>query len=74
MDDNHEDQETVVSRKTPPESDPTKMDRNTPADTPAPSVTENVPEKRPKSDDSGVESINEEVPPVGGKLVSGIGR
>jgi len=61
-----EKQPTVISRKTPPESDPTKIDRNLPAGSPASLGTESVRDGRPSTDDSVVEAMDEEAPPLAG--------
>jgi hypothetical protein len=50
-----ETQPTVISRETPPESDPTKIDRN----------SESVRDGRPTTDDSVLEAMDEEFPPLG---------
>ena len=56
-----------VSRKTPPESDPTKIDRNAPAGSPNSLGAESVRDGRPSTDDSVEEAIDEEgVPPLVG--------
>ena len=56
----------IVSKKTPPESDPTKIDRNAPAATPNSLGAESVRDGRPSSDDSVVEAIDEETPRLAG--------
>ena len=56
----------VVSKKTPPESDPTKIDRNAPAGIPSSLGAESVRDGRPSTDDSVVEAIDEETPPLAG--------
>ena len=66
MDRTEEKQSTVISRKTPPESDPTKIDRNAPAGTPSSLGAESVRDGRPSTDDSGVEAMDEEAPPLAG--------
>jgi hypothetical protein len=49
----------------PPESDPTKIDRNAPAGSPNSLGAESVRDGRPSTDDSVVEAIDEEgVPPL----------
>ena len=55
MDITQETQPTVISRETPPESDPTKIDRN----------SESVRDGRPTTDDSVLEAMDEEFPPLG---------
>jgi hypothetical protein len=55
-----------TKRDTPPESDPTKIDRNAPAGTPASLGEESVRGGRPSTDDSVVEAIDEETPPLSG--------
>lgn len=54
----------VVKRDNPTESDPTKIDRNAPAGTPNSLGAESVRDGRPNTDDSVVEAIDEEYPPV----------
>jgi hypothetical protein len=49
-----------------PESDPTKIDRNAPAGTPASLGAESVRDGRPSTDDSVVEAMDEEAPPLAG--------
>jgi hypothetical protein len=61
-----EKQPTVINRKTPPESDPTKIDRNAAAGTPASLGAESVRDGRPSTDDSVVEAMDEEAPPLAG--------
>jgi hypothetical protein len=56
-----ENRPAVISRKTPPESDPTKIDRNLPAGTPASLGTESV-----RGSDRVVEGLDEEGPPLAG--------
>jgi hypothetical protein len=55
-----------TNRGTPPESDPTKIDRNAPAGTPVSLGEESVRDGRPSTDDSVVEAIDEETPPLSG--------
>jgi hypothetical protein len=55
----------VIGRNKPAESDPTKIDRNAPAGSPASLGAESVRDGRPSTDDSVVEAIDEETPPVG---------
>jgi len=57
---------TVISPKTPPESDPTTIDRNAPAGTPSSLGAESVRDGRPSTDDSVVEAMDEEAPPLVG--------
>jgi hypothetical protein len=55
----------IVGRRTPPESDPTKIDRNAPAGSPNSLGAESIRDGRPSTDDSVVEAIDEEgVPPL----------
>jgi hypothetical protein len=49
---------------TPPESDPTKMDRNAPAGTKSSLGAQSVRDGRPSTDDSVVEAMDEETPPL----------
>jgi len=63
---NQEKLANIVSKKTPPESDPTKIDRNAPAGTPSSLGSESVRDGRPSTDDSVVEAIDEETPPLAG--------
>ncbi len=57
-------QEKTPKLATPPESDPTKIDRNAPAGTPASLGAESVRDGRPSTDDSVVEAMDEEFPPL----------
>lgn len=66
MDITHEKTPMAISQKTPPESDPTKIDRNAPAGTPASLGAESVRDGRPSTDDSVVEAMDEEAPPLAG--------
>ena len=66
MDTTQEKQPTVISRKTPPKSDPTKIDRNALAGTPASLGAESIRDGRPSTDDSVVEAKDEETPPLAG--------
>ncbi len=67
MDKTQEKLPTVISRKTRPESDPTKIDRNAPAGTPTSLGAQSVRDGRPSTDDSVIEAIDEEgVPPLAG--------
>jgi hypothetical protein len=56
----------VVKQKTPPESNPTKIDRNAPAGAPTSLGAESAREERPSTDDSVVEAMDEEAPPLAG--------
>ncbi len=55
-----------IQKGPPPESDPTKIDRNAPAGTPTALGTESVRDGRPSTDDTVVEAIDEESPPLAG--------
>ena len=66
MDTTQEKTTTSINRKTPPESDPTKIDRNAPAGTPSSLGEESVRDGRPSTDDSVVEAMDEEAPPLAG--------
>jgi hypothetical protein len=66
MDRTEEKQSTVISRKTPPESHPTKIDRNAPAGTPSSLGAESVRDGRPSTDDRVVDAMDEEAPPLAG--------
>jgi hypothetical protein len=55
-----------TGRKTPPESDPTKIDRNAPAGSKNSLGAESVRDGRPSTDDSVVEAMDEETPPLAG--------
>jgi hypothetical protein len=66
MDTTQEKQPTVISRKTPLESDPTKINRNALAGTPTSLGAESIRDRRPSTDDSVVEAKDEEVPPLAG--------
>jgi hypothetical protein len=61
-----EKQPIFISRKTPPESDPTKIDLNAPAGAPNSLGAESVRDGRPSTDDSVVEAMDEETPPLAG--------
>jgi hypothetical protein len=63
---NQEKLANIVKKKSPPESDPTKIDRNAPAGTPSSLGAESVRDGRPSTDDSVVEAIDEETPPLAG--------
>jgi hypothetical protein len=58
--------ETNPKMKTPPESDPTKIDRNAPAGSENSLGEESVRDGRPSTDDSVVEAIDEETPSLTG--------
>lgn len=62
MDATQEKAQANVSKKTPPESDPTKIDRNAPAGTENSLGAESVRDGRPSTDDDVVEAIDEETP------------
>jgi len=51
-----------VGKRTPPESDPTKVDRNAPAGSEDSLGAESVRDSRPSTDDSVVEAMDEESP------------
>jgi hypothetical protein len=51
-----------VGKRTPPESDPTKIDRNAPAGSEDSLGAEGVRDGRPSTDDSVVEAMDEESP------------
>jgi hypothetical protein len=51
-----------VGKRTPPESDPTKVDRNAPAGSEDSLGAESVRDGRPSTDDSVVEAMDEESP------------
>ena len=53
-------------KKTPPESDPTKIDRNAPAGSESSLGVESVRDGRPSTDDNVVEAIDEETPGLAG--------
>jgi hypothetical protein len=59
-------QETKPKKKTPPESDPTKIDRNAPAGSENSLGEESIRDGRPSTDDSVVEAIDEETPSLAG--------
>lgn len=58
-------QETNL-KKTPPESDPTKIDRNAPAGSERSLGADSVRGGRPSTDDGVVEAIDEETPGLAG--------
>jgi hypothetical protein len=51
-----------VGKRTPPESDPTKVNRNAPAGSEDSLGAESVRDGRPSTDDSVVEAMDEESP------------
>jgi hypothetical protein len=51
-----------IRKDTPPESDPTKIDRNAPAGSESSLGAESVRDVRPSTDDSVVEAMDEEIP------------
>ena len=53
---------STVGKRTPPESDPTKVDRNAPAGSEESLGAESVREGRPSTDASVVEAMDEESP------------
>jgi hypothetical protein len=53
-------------KDTPPESDPTKIDRNAPAGSENSLGAESVRERRPSTDDSVTEAMDEETPGLAG--------
>jgi hypothetical protein len=59
-------QETNLKKNTPPESDPTKIDRNAPAGSESSLGAESVRAGRPSTDDSAVEALDEETPGLAG--------
>jgi hypothetical protein len=59
-------QETIPKKNTPPESDPTKIDRNAPAGSESSLGAESVRDGRPSTDDSVVEAMDEETPGLAG--------
>jgi hypothetical protein len=58
--------ETTPTKETPPESDPTKTDRNAPAGSPSSLGAESVRDVRPSTDDSVTEAMDEETPGLAG--------
>jgi hypothetical protein len=54
--------ETTPKKEAPPESDPTKTDRNDPAGSPNSLGAESVRDGRPSTDDSVTEAMDEETP------------
>jgi len=59
-------QQTNPKKETPPESDPTKMDRNAPAGSETSLGAESIRDGRPSTDDSVVEAMDEETPGLAG--------
>jgi hypothetical protein len=55
-----------IRKITPPESDPTKIDRNAPAGSKNSLGAESVRDGRPSTDDSVVEAMDEETPGLAG--------
>jgi hypothetical protein len=55
-----------TGKSTPPKSDPTKIDRNAPAGTENSLGAQSVRDGRPSTDDSVVEAMDEEIPPLAG--------
>jgi hypothetical protein len=55
-----------IRKVTPPESDPTKIDRNAPAGSENSLGAESVRDGRPSTDDGVVEAMDEESPPLAG--------
>jgi hypothetical protein len=55
-----------IRKDTPPESDPTKIDRNAPAGTKNSLGAQSVQDVRPSTDDSVVEAMDEKTPPLVG--------
>jgi hypothetical protein len=53
---------STVGKRTPPESDPSKVDRNAPAGSEDSLGAESVRDGRPSTDDSVVEAMDEESP------------
>ena len=59
-------QTKLLKKNTPPESDPTKIDRNAPAGSENSLGEESVRDGRPSTDDNIVEAIDEETPGLAG--------
>jgi len=59
-------QAKVLKKETPPESDPTKVNRNSPAGSDTALGVESVRDDRPSTDDSVVEAMDEETPGLAG--------
>jgi hypothetical protein len=55
-----------IGKDMPPESDPTKIDRNAPASSDNSLGAESVRDRRPSTDDSVVDATDEESPPLAG--------
>ena len=66
MDATQEKAQANINKKTPPESDPTKIDRNAPAGTEHSLGAESVRDGRPSTDDGVIEAIDEETPGLAG--------
>ena len=64
MDANQENVTRNIGKKAPPESDPSKIDRNAPAGTENSLGAESVRDGRPSTDDSVVEAMDEVGPDV----------
>ena len=59
-------QTKLLKKETPPESDPTKIDRNAPASSENSLGAESVRDGRPSTDDNVIEAIDEETPRLAG--------
>jgi hypothetical protein len=55
-----------IRRDTPPQSDPIKVDRNAPGGSKNSLGAQSVRDGRPSTDDSVVEAMDEETPPLAG--------
>jgi hypothetical protein len=55
-----------IRKNAPPESDPTKIDRNAPAGSGSSLGADSVRDVRPSTDDSVVEAMDEETPGLAG--------
>jgi len=55
-----------IRKDTPPESNPTKLDRDSPAGSENSLGAESVRDRRPSTDDSLVGAMDEESPPLAG--------
>jgi hypothetical protein len=64
MDAIQEKEQANVSKKTPPESDPTKINRNAPAGAENSLGAESIRDGRPSTGDDVVEAIDEEGPGI----------
>jgi hypothetical protein len=64
MDAIQEKEQANVSKKTPPESDPTKINRNAPAGAENSLGAESIRDGRPSTGDEVVEAIDEEGPGI----------